>query len=153
MRDGLEMCTGKIARWWGRELVSSLIKLGWYACIKVWAFPLLPCIKSIFPPPPSIKSFPPPPPPPSPFSTIALPSSLNNGRSQVTCSVIPSTSASVHSNHKDVHDRLLLMIMMLRNISQTGLENTFDHLYKLIHLLTELFINITGAHDSSVTIK
>lgn len=59
----------------------------------------------------------------------------------------------MHSNHKDVHDRLLLMIMMLRNISQTGLENTFDHLYKLIHLLTELFINITGAHDSSVTIS
>ena len=71
----------------------------------------------------------------------------------MTCSVIPSTSESVHSNHKDVHDRLLLMIMMLRNIRQTGLENTLDHLYKLIHLLTELFINITGAHDSSVTIK
>ena len=133
------MCTGKIARWWGRELVSSLIKLGWYACIKVWPFPLLPCIKSIAPRPP--------------FSTIALPSSLNNGRSQVTCSVIPSTSESVHSNHKDVHDRLLLMIMMLRNIGHTGLENTLDHVYKLIHLLTELFINITGAHDSSVTIK
>ena len=71
----------------------------------------------------------------------------------MTWTEIHSTSESVHSNHKDVYDRLLLMIMMLRNISQTGLENTLYHLYELIHLLTELFINITGAHDSSVTIK